>query len=300
MKTAIDLFAGAGGFSTGAALAGVDVLWAANHWPEAVAIHELNHQGVEHSCQDLMQADWSSVPDHDILLASPACQGHSTASQPQRIKKHDADRNTAWAVITAAEVRRPHTILVENVKPFTEWTLFPAWLDCLERLGYRTRVHLFDTADFGVPQNRLRVIVSARLGEALDLVNPELPHTPFDSCIDWDQEDGWAPVVSKPPGVQKRVAAGRARGLGDRFLVHYSTGHRGRDISRPIGTITTKAQWAIVDGERTRMLNRDEYRRAMGFPSSYILPDSKKLSVRLLGNAIPVQLSREIVAQASA
>ena len=32
---AIDLFAGAGGFSTGAATAGCNVVWAANHWPAA-------------------------------------------------------------------------------------------------------------------------------------------------------------------------------------------------------------------------------------------------------------------------
>ena len=34
---AIDLFAGAGGFSTGARMAGAQVVWAANHWPAAVA-----------------------------------------------------------------------------------------------------------------------------------------------------------------------------------------------------------------------------------------------------------------------
>ncbi|MBP3980829.1 DNA cytosine methyltransferase [Acidovorax sp. JG5] len=36
---AIDLFAGAGGFSTGAMMAGCEVVWAANHWPAAVAVH---------------------------------------------------------------------------------------------------------------------------------------------------------------------------------------------------------------------------------------------------------------------
>ena len=36
---AIDLFAGAGGFSEGARAAGVNVVWAANHWPAAVAVH---------------------------------------------------------------------------------------------------------------------------------------------------------------------------------------------------------------------------------------------------------------------
>lgn len=60
--TACDLFAGAGGMSTGAKMAGVDVLWAANHWKLAVDIHSRNHPGAEHECQDLHQADWSLVP----------------------------------------------------------------------------------------------------------------------------------------------------------------------------------------------------------------------------------------------
>lgn len=69
----IDLFAGAGGFSEGARMAGLDVAWAANHWPAAVAVHESNHPDTEHKCQDLHQADWTQVPEHDILLASPCC-----------------------------------------------------------------------------------------------------------------------------------------------------------------------------------------------------------------------------------
>ena len=42
---AIDLFAGAGGFTVGAIEAGAEVVWAANHWAEAVACHALNHPG---------------------------------------------------------------------------------------------------------------------------------------------------------------------------------------------------------------------------------------------------------------
>lgn len=52
MPTAIDLFAGLGGWSTGARAAGVQVLWAVNHWPEAVRYRatSANHgdQGGEH------------------------------------------------------------------------------------------------------------------------------------------------------------------------------------------------------------------------------------------------------------
>ncbi|HNK07606.1 MAG TPA: DNA cytosine methyltransferase [Giesbergeria sp.] len=45
---AIDLFAGAGGFSTGATMAGCTVVWAANHWPAAVQVHANNHPGAVH------------------------------------------------------------------------------------------------------------------------------------------------------------------------------------------------------------------------------------------------------------
>ena len=44
MPTAIDLFAGLGGWSTGARNAGVNVLWAANHWPIAVEWHSASYR----------------------------------------------------------------------------------------------------------------------------------------------------------------------------------------------------------------------------------------------------------------
>lgn len=75
----IELFAGAGGGTTGATMAGIEILWAANHWPEAVNYHRQNHPKTKHVCQDLQQADWSLVPSHDLLIASPSCTGHSKA-----------------------------------------------------------------------------------------------------------------------------------------------------------------------------------------------------------------------------
>lgn len=60
MTKAIDFFAGLGGWSTGARAAGVDVLWAANHWPIGVEWHSANHPDTLHVCQDLHQARlWS-------------------------------------------------------------------------------------------------------------------------------------------------------------------------------------------------------------------------------------------------
>lgn len=300
---AIDLFAGAGGFTAGAETAGVRVVWAANHWPAAVAVHAANHPNVEHSCQDLQQADWTAVPDHDLLLASPACQGHSEAGQPGRRRRgvqarQQADRNTAWAIVACAESKRPRTILIENVAPFLRWGLLPAFEHALELLGYEVRRHLFDVADFGVPQNRVRAIVTARRGAPLELVSPRLPWRGFASCIDGGVTTGWAPITTKPSGVRARIAKARSRGLGPRFLTQHVTGHPGRSLERPIGTLTTKAQWALVDGDRMRMLTTTEHRAAMAFPPHYELPASKGVALRMLGNAIPPRFARDLVEQA--
>lgn len=70
---AIDLFAGAGGSTTGMVRAGWQVVWAANHWPDAVRVHALNHPDTEHVVQDLQQADFTRLPQYDALWASPSC-----------------------------------------------------------------------------------------------------------------------------------------------------------------------------------------------------------------------------------
>lgn len=111
----VDLFAGWGGFTLGAAQAGLEVVLAANHWPLAVAAHEANHPATEHRCQDLRQMDWTSLPAFDVLLASPACQPHSSASQPRRrlTATSAAERTTPLAVVACADVCEPAVIVVE-------------------------------------------------------------------------------------------------------------------------------------------------------------------------------------------
>src|SRR5688500_10649044 len=126
MTDAADLFAGCGGFTEGAEEAGVTVKWAANHWRPAVDCHAANHPTVEHACQDLQQANFLDVPDIDLLLASPSCQGHSPARGKDK-PHHDAARATAWAVVTCAEVKRPEAVICENVPEWAKWVLWPAW-----------------------------------------------------------------------------------------------------------------------------------------------------------------------------
>lgn len=293
---AIDLFAGLGGFTTGAEQAGCRVVWAANHWPAAVAMHAANHTGTDHACQDLHQADWTSVPAHDLLLASPACQGHSRARGKDR-PHHDPQRSTAWAVVSAAEYHRPPVVLVENVPEFARWALFPAWRQAMGALGYQVAPHLVDAADHGVPQHRRRLfVVATRSKHPLLLQLPRQAHRPAAEVIHLDA-GRWSPIhrPGRSARTLDRIAAGR-RAHGDTFLTAYYGAERGgRPITRPLGTITTRDRYAVIHGDRMRMLTADEYRAAMGFPTGYQMPASHREAVHMLGNAVCPPVARDII-----
>jgi len=282
---AVDLFCGLGGFSEGAKAAKVKVTWCANHWKEAVAVHRKNHPEAVHACQDLNQADWTTLPRHSIGLASPACQGHSKARGKERAH-HDACRSTAWAVVSCAEVHWQDCWVVENVPEFLEWRLYPAWESAMRTLGYSLAPHIIDAADLGVPQHRRRVfIVCTRSKAPIRLKLPKLPHVAVDGCLD-RKSTKWSPVVDKVAATKARITAGRAV-HGDRFLMaYYGNEKGGRSVHRPLGTVTTHDRYALVEGSMMRMLTAQEYRRIMGFPETYHLPAGSTLAKHMLGNAV--------------
>lgn len=294
--TAVDLFAGAGGFTTGAEQAGCEVIWAANHWPAAVETHAANHPRTVHSCQDLQQADWTQVPRHDLLLASPACQGHTPARGKER-PHHDACRSTAWAVVSAIECHLPRFGLVENVFAFTRWKLYPAWCASLTALGYSIAPHRIDCADLGVPQNRERVfIVLSRSKHPIELRLPQHEHVPAASIIDFNA-GRWSPVhrPGRAEATLQRIENGR-RQYGDRFLAaFYGATKTGRGLDRPIGTITTHDRWAVIDGDRMRMLTVSEARAAMTFRRDYVLSENGRVAMHMLGNAVPPLAAQRVI-----
>lgn len=317
---AADLFAGLGGFSEGAHQAGARVVWAGNHWYAAVSTHERNHPDTVHACQDMHQQDWTLLPPFDILLASPACQGHSRARGKEQ-KHHDATRATAFAICGALDWHRPRYVLVENVTEFRDtWDGYEGWRKVLECFGYAITENVLEAADFGVPQNRERLfILGVRNGDPIKLRSPGLPHRSAAEVVDF-RAGRWTPVYKsgRSPQTLGRIEQGRRDGLGERFLVpYYKSAKTGRCLSRPVGTLTCKDRYGVVDGDRYRMLTPQEVREAMGFPAGYRLPgpcrafptrrfpQGERLSARaaavwMLGNAVCPPVARELVRQIQA
>lgn len=294
----VDLFAGMGGFSEGARQAGCRVKWSGNHWRPAVDCHAENHPDTIHACQDLHQQRWEDVPAHDLLLASWACQGFSPAKGSNKLHT-DTQRATAWAVVSALEYHRPYAFIGENVPAFARWELYPAWCSAMTALGYALSPMVVDCADLGVPQQRVRLfIVGTRSQHPLAMDLPKQDHVPASRIIDFNAGK-WSPIErpGRAAATLARVANGR-RQHGDRFVTPYygsGSGETGRSLDRPIGTITTIARWAVVDGDRMRMLTIPETRRAMTVPDAYKLPSNGRLAMHLMGNAVPPLAARRII-----
>lgn len=147
--TVTDLFAGAGGSSTGATqVPGVDVVLAANHWQKAIDVHNANHPETLHVCADLSQLNPRYVPTTDILWASPECTNHSIARGRKDARQPDLfgevlpdeaaerSRATMWDVPRFTECHRYQAVIVENVVEARKWAPYQAWLSAMDSLGY--------------------------------------------------------------------------------------------------------------------------------------------------------------------
>lgn len=293
---AVDLFAGAGGTTTGATWAGATVLCAVNHWPVAVETHGAAHPAVEHRCEDAAILDPTTLPAHDLLLASPSCTGHTRArgkDQPH----HDAARATAWCVIRVAEAQRPRLVVVENVPEMLRWELYRAWRMALSCLGYRVSEQVLDAADAGVPQHRRRLfVVASRGARPVTVPQPTRAHIPARAMLDLD--DGpWSPVAGWCERTRSRIAAGQMEHGPDVLVPYYGSETGGRSLDRPIGTLTTVDRYALVRGDRGRMLTIPEMLRLSSFPVVYPLRGTKRDRTKLIGNAVPPRLAEYVVRQ---
>lgn len=298
------MFAGIGGFSEGARQAGASVAWAADSWELAARYHHRNHPETLPARVDLTRVDFAELPPFDLLLASPACQGHTNARGRER-DRHGVARSTAWAVVGCARVASPETLVVENVPGFRAWNEYPEWRGALEALGYHLTEQVLDAAEFGVPQSRARLFVVGSKRRPIAIESPGLAPVPASSVIDF-ASGSWS-QVDKPgraAATLARIAAGRREfGTSTPFLAPFygsGSGLMGRSLDRPLGTVTTRDRWSLIDGDRMRMLTPSEYRAAMGFWSDYRIPAVRSQAIHLLGNAVCPPVAKSIVEQVTA
>jgi len=207
-EIAIDLFCGAGGTSTGIQEAiGESPMFALNHNPVALGVHDANHPDTIHLESDVFAMDPAQHVPADrrvgILSASPSCVHFSTARGGAPLDREIRDQ--AWVVCNWAEHPeerfRPRVIIVENVAEFRGWapltdagkvdkryidkdklgSIFKEWRARIIAAGYTFEYRILNAADYGVATKRKRLLMVARR-DGLAIRFPTPTHGPRNSA----------------------------------------------------------------------------------------------------------------------
>ncbi|MFE3194702.1 DNA cytosine methyltransferase [Nocardia sp. NPDC059240] len=316
----IDLFAGPGGLDVAA------------KW---LGIHSVGIEYDTDACNTRLkaglgtrQADVRSIglldhfPNAKILTGGPPCQTYSVAGSgvgrkalvrvlafmekiaagedvTAELETLDDERTglvlepLRWALAAIQQGRPFETIVLEQVP-----TVLPVWLatgEVLEDKGYKVRVGIVHTEEFGVPQTRRRAILIACRDRAAHF--PEASHRRYNKRI--SREDG-------KPEFLPWETMGNA--LSDRpyafdVVSNYGTGGnpklRGRRRSdEPSATVTGKVRRnrIVSDGHDQDRLEPYEAGRLQTFPIDY--PWSGLDQYQQVGNAVPPRVGAHILAAA--
>jgi len=290
-------------------MAGVEIVAAVDMWPLAEATYRDNFPETKfyrQRCENLTPGKIKRQTDKiDILLASPECTSHTCAKGAS--PRSEKSRSTAFQVIRFAKALRPRWIVVENVVHMRSWKRFSKWLRAIEDLGYHTRVQVLNAADFGVPQTRRRLFVTADLHRVPPIVKGR-PQRKV--CVTELIETGngfrSTPLYKKgraKPTLARARRAIKQLGAGQPFLIVYygSDGAGGwQGVDRPLRTITTVDRFGYVnptdDGYELRMLQVPELSRAMGFPREHrLMRGTRREKIKLIGNSVCPPVMRAII-----
>lgn len=197
----LDLFAGCGGISLGFSAAGFSIAGAVEFDPDAAASHGRNFHGgdVAHSqARDITETSPDQLANElqagptaeafDVLVGGPPCQAFARVGRPKLREvdkhadafKHDPRAQLYIEYLHYVEAFAPLAVVVENVPDVLNHggqNIAEEIAEVLESKGYICRYTLLNSAFYGVPQMRERMILIAYRQEIADVVTfPEPTH----------------------------------------------------------------------------------------------------------------------------
>lgn len=165
----VDLFCGAGGLSLGFVQNGFRISLANDIEPCCVETYAHNHPEVprEHIIQGDINEIMEDLPkalrfqNVDVVIGGPPCQGFSMANRQRLI---DDPRNRLYtSYVRVVSMVRPKFFVMENVKGM--YSVSSQVIEDFNAIGYTVTCHILNAKDYGVPQNRERLIfIGNRMG----------------------------------------------------------------------------------------------------------------------------------------
>ena len=328
---AVDLFCGVGGLTYGLQKAGIDVRLGVDIDPLCQYPYTENNRAVflEKSVDKVTPEDineyFGNAPVR-LLAGCAPCQTFSSYYKKAKSK----DRG--WFLLDEfsrlVQETTPELVTMENVPGLAEYNIFNDFVNTLENMGYQICFGVVNCEDYGLAQNRKRLVLLASQLGPIKLLSPKSYGSKRRTVKDVigklrpitagnkDPKDSLHQSASLSPLNIKRIRAsmpgGTWRDWPDTLVANCHRKETGKTYSsvygrmswdEPSPTITTQF-YGFGNGRfghpaQNRAISLREGAMLQGFPKSYKFvpnndPINKRTLGRLIGNAVPVKLGEVI------
>ncbi len=311
----VSLFAGCGGLDLGLIHAGHEIVYASDIDKDCRLTYEYNI-GNHFHLEDVYNLDTKDLPKFDLLAGGFPCQGFSVANL---YRKKDDKRNHLYTqIVRILNETYPKFFLLENVPgilSLDNGDVVEMIQNEFENIGieygkkgYEVKRVLLNAADYGVPQNRKRVLffgikkeVSLKLrNQMLSLFPPKATHTkdlkncltPYKTLKDT--------IANLPePGTKEAKKIFNQIGLSHKVKLNGYLGNRALDWNKPSPTIVgrgggTGGPVIAVHPNLERRFTVRETARIQTFPDDFVFLGSTSSQFRQIGNAVAVDFAYHV------
>ena len=308
----IDLFSGAGGLSCGLTMAGFTPVASVEIMPEAVSTYKYNFaetKGFDENVQTrdireeaIKQELYESVKDKHIhlIVGGFPCQGFSMAGH----RVVTDPRNSLYLeMLEIVKNVQPDFVVMENVeglRSMLDGKVEAKIISDYKEAGYDINVTVLNSADYGVPQIRRRVIF---IGNRHGLTNYH-PKPIFSPDNYVTLGEGIKRFMSIPETKQinhiftrhsdKMIEQMKALPEGQSLYGNYSDAWKKSPWDKPSCTVKENHGGVNIHPKFPRVLTPRELAALQSFPDDFIFQGSKKWQLVQIGNAVPCLLGKAI------
>jgi DNA (cytosine-5)-methyltransferase 1 len=300
-KQVVSLFSGAGGLDLGLIQAGHRIIWA-NDFDKDCATTYRHNIGDHFELASIEDISSKHIPDCDVVVGGFPCQGFSQANL---LRFEEDERNRLYSeFLRVIRDKKPKWFLAENVRGILSLgggAVIRKIEADFAAVGYRVQKRLFNTADYGVPQSRWRVIIAGTrddLPSEFDYSYPEPTHSSHGS-------GNLLPWVSIGEAVRNLPEPDTDHKFVNHIFSQYKvtnrnfTGHRTTDHSKPSPTILARGNGkggvcAIQHPNNHRRMSIREQASIQTFPLDFEFYGKMNSCYRQVGNAVPVLFGKHL------
>ena len=270
---------------------GMQIVYANDIDDNACNIFKKNF-GIIPDNRDIREVKSDDIPEFDILTGGFPCQSFSIVAQnPKRLGVKDERGKLFFEMCRILKEKQPKCFIAENVKGIltaNKKIAFPLILKEFEDSGYDVQYRILNSANYGVPQKRERVIIvgfrsdlNIKFDFPENIINDESKFEPLEKVVEKSVDEKYFFSQRAVEGMLRRresMNKGRAQ-----------------DLSKPCNTVgahlakvsLNSTDPVLKEGEKYRRFTPREVARIQSFPENFELVGSEAAQYRALGNAIP-------------